>query len=126
MAIFFTSILSKTPNFHVIFFKLFIEAWKTLLPCSNVVKNVNSVKTLLHYGQNRQQDALFPDFPRKNLCCHAHIMSNNVNSLRKTLLLCPYLVKKTSILSKTKLSNIILLDFHEKPLLTCPYLVKDT
>ena len=47
------------------------------------------------------------------------------NLLKNTLFSCPYFVKKTSILSKTQCSHVILFKFFMKnPILSCPYLLK--
>ena len=78
-------------------------------------------------GQKSQQDALFSDFARKNICSHAHILSKKRPFCKNTMLFCPYFVNKTSILSKTRYSHVIFLKFFMKhPFMSCPYLVKNT
>ena len=63
---------------------------------------------------------IFSDFTQKNIYCHAHILSKNVQSLKTTLFPWPYFVKKTSILSKTRCSHVFLKFFMKNPLLSCP------
>ena len=60
-----------------------------------------------------QQNAIFSDFSRKNQCSHYHILSKKVHSLKNTLLLCPFFVKKRSF-SKTRWSHVIFIKFSWK------------
>ena len=75
-------------------------------------KCVDSVKTTLYYGLKKLIWYPFSDFLRKNHCSNTHILWKNAHSLKtdcfhvifffmkNPMLPCPYLVQKTSILSK--------------------------
>ena len=145
-------------------------------------KNVNSVKTTLYMGQKSQQNALFFPIshekitgschffqvfyenpllsspymvkktsnlsklhyfgPEKTIGCPsflifhgkitalistAHIFSKNRPFSKNHLFLCPYYVKKTSILTKTNCSHIIFIKiFIKNSLRSYLYLVKKT
>ena len=76
-------------------------------------KNVNSVKTTLYYGPKKSIGCpFFPIFHEKITA--AIFCQKKVHSLKNTLLLCPYFVKKTSILSKTQCSHVIFFKFFMK------------
>ena len=69
----------------------------------------------------------FSDFSRKNNCSNAHILSKNRPFSKNHLFLCPYYVKKTSILTKTNCSHIIFIKiFIKNSLRSYLYLVKKT
>ena len=77
--------------------------------------NVNSVKTTLYYGPKKSIGCpfFFQFFTKKSLL--PYFVKKKVHSLKNTLLLCPYFVKKLSILSKTMLPCHFFQIFHEKP-----------
>ena len=70
---------------------------------------------------------LFSDFHGKIICSNAHILQKHRSISKKHLLLCPYFVQKTSILTKTNCSqNIFFKFFIKNPRRSCPYLVKNS
>ena len=69
----------------------------------------------------------FSDFDGIIICSNAHILQTHRPFSKKHLLLRPYFVQKTCIVSKTQCSHVIFFKFFMKnPLLSCPYLVKKT
>ena len=78
-------------------------------------------------GQKSQQDALYLRFFTKKLLLSCHFCQKNVHSLKNTLFSRVYLVRKTSIFSKTLCSPVNFFKiFMKNPLLPCLYLVKKT
>ena len=76
-------------------------------------------------GQKSQQDALYLRFFTKKLLLSCHFCQKNVHSLKNTLFSRAYLVRKTSIFSKTLCSHVNFFKiFIKNPLLPCLYLVK--
>ena len=101
--------LQKKLCSHLIFLKFFVE--NSLLLCHILSKKVNSVKTKRYYGPKKLiRCPFFPSFANKSPS-HAHILQKSVDSLKNTLLSCLYFFKKTVILSKTLISDIILVKF---------------
>ena len=67
---------------------------------------------------------LFRFFTKKSLLSCPYFIKNTSILLKHTALI-PILVKKTSILSKTRCSHVLFFQiFHEKLLLSCTWLVK--
>ena len=100
-------------------------------PCCNAnirSKNVNSVKIAILYEPKSQQDALFFSiFHEKMTFLMPIFCQKNFNSLKNTLLSCPYFVRKTSLLSKKRCSHVIFFKYFMKsPMLSCPNLLKRT
>ena len=134
-----TSILSKTLCFYVIFFfKYRMEYPWPLSPflvkkrqfCINYstfwVHKVNTIplrQFCINYStfwvHKVNKIPLFSDVFQKNQSSHAHILSKNYLFSKNTLFLCPYFVKKTSILTKKHCSHQFSLYFfkflHVKP-----------
>ena len=76
-------------------------------------------------GQKSQQDALYLRFFTKKLLLSCHFCQKNVHSLKNTLFSRAYLVRKTSIFSKTLCFHVNFFKiFIKNPLLPCLYLVK--
>ena len=90
-------------------------------------KNVKSVKITLFWAQKDNRMPFFSDFSRNTLISTAHIFSKNRPFSKNHLLLCPYYVKKTSILTKTNCSHIIFIKiFIKNSRRSYQYLVKKT
>ena len=70
-------------------------------------KNVSSVKTILWAIKVNRISFLY-DFSPKYTCSYAHILSKKRHRLKNTLVSCPYVVKNTSIISKTMCFHVIL------------------
>ena len=107
-----TSFLSKTQFSHGIFVEILMK--NLLLSRSNLVKNVNSLKTTLYYREKKKirMPIFFFDFLRKNHCSGAYILlTKRPFSKKNSLLSCLYFIKKMSILSKTWCSNVIFSNF---------------
>ena len=107
--------------------------WCVKTPCCHThiwPNNVNCVKTTLCYWLKKSKGYHFFLILRKNnylLPTHIPICKKIVHILENTLLSCPYFIKKTSILSKTRCSHVRFFNFFLKnPWLSCPYLVKQT
>ena len=112
----------KNTVFSRHFFKSFIKN-----PCCNAhiwSANVNSVKISLLYKPKSQWDAPFSKYLSwKNDFSYALILSKKCQFSKKTLLSCPYFIKKHSL----KNTTIPCLFFSNKrDLLSCPYFVKKT
>ena len=89
-------------------------------------KKVNSVKTKRYYGPKKLiRCPFFPSFANKSPS-HAHILQKSVDSLKNTLLSCLYFFKKTVILSKTLISDIILVKFFMENALRQPHIRSKT
>ena len=75
----------------------FFSNWSQKIPCSHAriwYKIVNSVKTTPIYGPKKSTKYLFfPIFHNKDFS-HAHILLKNIYSLKNTLFMCIYYVKK--------------------------------
>ena len=104
-----------------------------LLSCLYLVKKrlfCQNYTLLFSMGQKSQEDLsircpFFPIFHEKYLLSCPYTVKKNVHSLKNTMLLFSYFVKKTSILSKTRGSYVLFFNIVMKtPLLSCPYLVK--
>ena len=98
-------------NSCIFFLNLYLK--NPLFSCLYLVKKT-SIMSKLHYimGQKSQQDALFfPIFHEKITTLMPTFCQKNVHSLKKTLISCPYFVRKTSILSKTQCSYVIFFQF---------------
>ena len=106
------------------FFLIFL--WKT--PCCHAhmwSKNVNYVKTTI-YVPEKSIECLFFRFVTKNHLLSCPYCDKNVNSLKHTLLSCPYFVKKRQLSQKYKCSHVILFKFFiQNPRFGCPYLFKN-
>ena len=97
------------------FFQIFHEKPHAGMPIFGQ-KNVNFVKTTINYGPKKSKGCPFVSyfFARKNINSHAHILSKKRSFQKKTLLSCPYFVKKTFIISKTRCSHVIFFNFFMK------------
>ena len=75
----------------------FFSNWSQKIPCSHAriwYKIVNSVKTTPIYGPKKSTKCpFFPIFHNKDFS-HAHILLKNIYSLKNTLFMCIYYVKK--------------------------------
>ena len=113
------------------FFKFVMK--NPLLSCTYLVKKRRFCQnyTIL-WAKRVNRIPFFSDFSWKNL--HEKITAllsifcqKNLFSLKNTLFSCPYFMKKTSILSKTRCSHVIIFKFFMKnPILSVPYLFKKT
>ena len=104
-------------KYHILwanFFKYNIQ--NPLLSRSYLVKNnVNSVKTTVYYGPKKSIGIPFFSILNKKMTALMPIFCpKNDKFLNNPLLSCPYFVKKTYILSKTRLHVIFFQNFHEK------------
>ena len=99
-----------------------------LLPSSYLVKKRQFCQNYtIFWVQKVNRMPLFSDFHGKIICSNAHILQKRRPISKKHLLLCPYFVQKTSILTKTNCSHIIFFKFFIKnPRRSCPYLVKNS
>ena len=86
----------KTRCSHVPFFQIFHEKLPALMRMIGQ-KNVNSVKTTLYMGQKSQQNALFFPISHEKITGSCHFFQVFYEN---PLLSSPYMVKKTSNLSK--------------------------
>ena len=110
-----TSILSKTLYFYVIFFKYRMESPWPLSPF--FVKKRQFCQNYSTFCVHKVNKIPLSDVFQKNQRSHAHILSKNDLFSKNTLFLCPYFVKKTSILTKKHCSHIIFSNFCMKNLL---------
>ena len=115
------SLKNTVLSFH--FFEIFVK--NSLLLCHILSKKVNSVKTKRYYGPKKSIRCLFFRFSQTNHRSHAHILQK-VDSLKNTLLSWLYFVNKTSILSKTLISDIILVKFFMENALRQPHIRSKT
>ena len=110
------------------FFKFFMK--NPLLSSPYMVKKTLNLSKLHYFGPKKTIGCpSFPIFHGKiiALISSAHFLSRNRPFSKDHLFLCPYYVKKTSILTKTNCSHIIFIKFFIKnSLCSCPYLVKKT
>ena len=107
------------------FFKFFMK--NSLLSSPYMVKKRQICQNYTILGQKRQQDALIFHGKIIALISTAHIFSKNRPFSKNHLFLCPYYVKKTSILTKTNCSHIIFIKiFIKNSLRSYLYLVKKT
>ena len=98
----FQNFSQQTPNCHALIFS----------------KNVNSVITILFYGQKKLIRCLFffLIFARENCCSHAHIISKRRLFSKSHPALKPIFREKTSILSKDyALMLFFFSNFYENP-----------
>ena len=121
------SVLSKTLcSCH--FFKFFMK--NPLLSSPYMVKKTSNLSKLHYFGPEKTIGCpSFLIFHGKiiALISTAHIFSKNRPFSKNHLFLCPYYVKKTSILTKTNCSHIIFIKiFIKNSLRSYLYLVKKT
>ena len=120
-------LFSQKHSAHVIFFKFFMK--NPLLSSPYMVKKRQICQNYTILGQKRIGCPSFQIFHGKiiALISNAHILSKNRPFSKNHLFLCPYYVKKTSILTKTNCSHIIFIKFFIKnSLRSYLYLVKKT
>ena len=100
-----TSILSKTLCFYVIFFFKYRMEYPWPLSPFLVKKRQFCQNYSTFWVHKVNKIPLFSDVFQKNQSSHAHILSKNYLFSKNTLFLCPYFVKKTSILTKKHCSH---------------------
>ena len=96
--------MSSFHNFH--------ENPPTTMPIFDL-KNLNFVKTTLYYGP-KKSIGCSQFFIKKSTALMPIFCQQNIHSLKKTLHSCSYFDTKTSILSITQCSRIILSNFSWK------------
>ena len=99
------SIFSKNGALMSFFFKLCMK--NALLSCTWLVKKRQVCQNYTLLCPKKVNRMIF--FPKKNNCFHAHILSKNVNSLKKTSLLSVFCQKNIH-----SLENTLLMSFFSK------------
>ena len=111
-----TSIFSSTLCFYVILFQIWNGKPLAFKPIFG--QKTSILTKLLYFGSIKSiRCHYFQMFFEKNQRFHAHILSKNYLFSKTILFLCPYFVKKTSILTKKHCSHITFSNFDMKNLL---------
>ena len=106
------------------FFQIFHEKLPVVMHMIGQ-KNINSVKPTPYYGPKKSIECPFFPISHEKITALMSIFCQKRPFCKNKQLSCPYFVRKTSTLLKTKCSHVIFfIFFHEKPILLCPYLVK--
>ena len=96
------------------FFQIFHEKPHAGMPIFGQ-KNVNFVKTTINYGPKKSKGYPFVSYFHEKISTLMPIFcQKNAHSKKITLVSCPYFVKKTSIISKTRCSHVIFFNFFMK------------